>query len=326
MTKRILVIGGTGFIGSNLARYFQRHGEDIYIVSRGIDNFWRIKDIMDTLSFLKCDLLSFKEVEKILNEVKPDVVINSSGTVRGFRLDDQNNVVDQNLIATINLTNAFVKSEAEVFINSGTAYEYGSIKGVIDESSNGHPIGLYGITKKASSEYVYNVAKKYQKKMFTARIFTPFGPLDTGNRLIPYVIASTIKGTRVKIMQPTSIRDFIYIDDVSRAFDTIIKASKDMPYGEIINVGTGIPTSIRDLVELIQSIMGEKTAVDYEEIINQDDATSLCARNDRLKSLGWRNEKSLKEGLINTINWFHEFYDSQQNKMKNSINFSGDKK
>ena len=190
---KTLIFGGTGFIGSNVMRYFLKNGNEIHTMIRHTSNKWRIDDLINQINIHEGDLKSDRRIESVVSSVRPDIVINCSGLVKGYDIDDQEGVIQENFQNTVNLVNACVKSNVEVFINSGSAKECGySEVAILNDKCGGNPVGLYGIVKKAERLYVDMISKKYKKRYLTARLFTPFGYYDSETRLIPYVILSLI--------------------------------------------------------------------------------------------------------------------------------------
>lgn len=304
--SRFLIFGATGFVGSNLTRFFLNEGNEIHVVVRKNSDFWRLRDIQNQVDILYGDLTSSRRVKSVVNNCQPEIIINAAGVVGGFDLEDQGGVVESNLEGTINLMNAFEDSNAECLLNTGSAYEYGYSKEPLKESSQGEPIGLYGITRKASTEYVSFLAKKYKRKGFTLRLFTPYGPYDSVKRLVPYTLVSLLIGNKVNIRNPGSSRDFTYIDDICKAYKIAVQNMDRLDFGEIINVGSGKPTLVKTAIEYIVNLGFDSGKVKFADLATNTENNDLIADVKKLKSLGWAQSIGFSEGLSLTKEWLKE--------------------
>lgn len=305
---KVLIFGSSGFVGSNVTRYFAKNNEEVHICLRKDSNIWRIKDLLNDISSHRGDLSSKNEIESIISSVRPDVVINCSGIVAGFGIEDQANVIQKNFINTVNLVNACVKMNVDRLINTGSAYECGfSNNPVTGNECSNSPIGLYGITKRAEREYIDMIAQKFERKYITLRLFTPFGSFDSPIRLIPYIILSLLNGEIPSIKNPYSGRDFIYIDDVSRVFYALAKEPEIIRTRHVFNLGTGKMTKVMDIARNIFSIAN----VDYIEPMAHKDGSMEYLYEDQQESyltLSMLNLTltQLADALKRTFNWFAE--------------------
>ena len=316
--RKVLIFGASGFIGSNVTHFFLRKGEEVHVCLKNHTNAWRINDIVNNLNIQIGDLSSKNDIESVLFSVKPDIVINCTGVVAGFDMQDQQDVIQKNFVNTVNLTNACVNSKADQLINTGSAYECGfSYDPVLTNKCQNSPIGLYGITKKAEREYIDMIAKKFEKKYFTLRLFTPFGPFDSPIRLIPYILISLINNNIPNIQNPLSGRDFIYIKDVSNIFYRLAKNPEIIENQSVLNVGTGKNTKVIDIVEILFKIAGTeyKQHSDYQ---NSSIEYLYANKQEADKFLSKIHIKPtpLDEALKQTYNWFvknKNFYTSNMN-------------
>lgn len=303
---KVLIFGSSGFIGANVTHYFLENNEEVHVCLRNDSNTWRIKDLLEDLVIHNGDLSSKKDVESIILSTKPDVVINCSGIVAGFGVEDQDDVVQKNLINTINLANTCVKLNVDQLIDTGSAYECGiSNNPIVGSDCSNAPIGLYGITKKAEREYINMIAKKFEKKYFTLRLFTPFGPFDSPIRLIPYTILSLLNNGVPFIKNPYSGRDFIYMKDVSSIYYALSRKPETIEVGDVFNLGTGKLTKVIDVVRYLFSLADVnyvEPAIDIngsEEFLyaNQQDTNRVLLKLNLTFT-------PLEDALRKTFDWF----------------------
>ena len=304
---KVLIAGSSGFIGSNVVRYFNDENIEVHVLLRRTSNLWRIRDIIQDLNTHHVNLSSYNDTEDIVKRIRPDAIINCSGIVSGFGLDDQSNVVQSNLTNTINLVNASLKVNVERFINTGSAYEFGFSLTPSNKNCVGEPIGLYGITKKAEDEYIKMVSNEYYKNYITARLFTPYGPFDRASKLIPLSIISCINGRPIHVKNPNDGRDFVAIKDVSKIYYLLTK-NPDVSFGDhSVNIGTGILTKVSEVASLISEIFGmrDQFVLDHDQKIGRTLFADVEETRELERKLSFRFI-DLRPGLNETIKWFKD--------------------
>ena len=305
---KTLIFGATGFVGSNVLRLFLRKGDEMHVCLRKNSDTWRIKDLLGDLNVRVGDLSLPQSIEKVISTVKPDYVINCSGIVKGFVMDDQRNVVQSNFVNAVNLLNACVKLSVENMINTGSAYECGfSREPISQKECIGQPIGLYGITKRAEREYIDMVARKYKRNFVTGRLFTPFGPFDSVRRLIPHVITSLMNEITPIINEPNSGRDFIFIEDVAKIYYKLTRKPEILEGRSSFNLGTGKLTRVKDVVKILYEIAG-KNYTEYASKVNKSNRylyADYKEISDMLSKMDVR-VRTLRRGLLKTSRWFTE--------------------
>lgn len=313
---KVLVAGGTGFVGSNVVHRFLQGNAEVHILTRKNSTLWRIQEIEDQLNLHYGNQSSVSFLERTVSEIRPDVIVNCSGIVKGFDLNDQESVVQSNLMNTVNLTNAALRSNIDTVIHTGSAYECGfSERPITNINCKGDPIGLYGIVKRAETEYIRMVSEKYTKKYITLRLFTPYGFFDSPLRLIPYVITSLILGKIPRINNPGAGRSFIFMNDVSNVYYGIAKAPERFDGVSTVNLGALNLTGVAELVSILHKFF----STDYEvnnTIENENKEYLYPDSNEIMQLLSKLSIEftPMNDGLAATVNWFRdniEFYDTK---------------
>ena len=305
--SKILILGGNGFIGSNLTSYFLRKGYELHLMLRKDASLWKIKEILPQINIYAGDANDIESLVSLIDVVRPDIVINATGIVKGETINDQEGVITSNLTTTVSIVNSFIKSRANILINTGSAKEYGFSSSAIDENFHGIPIGLYGATRKAATEYSQFIAKKCEKKIINLRLFTPYGPFDSSNRLIPYCILNLIQKRRPDIKNTRGTRDFVFIDDVSLAYELVIKNIDRLGYEAVINVGNGKAITVNHVVNELFKIIPQDFNIELNENnLNIFSKDSLYSDNENLTFLGWKAKFDLYSGLSTTVQWFKD--------------------
>ena len=318
---KILIFGSSGFVGSNVTRYFSNNGEEVHVCLKDDSNTWRIEDLLDNIIIHKGDLSLTNNIEYIISLVRPDVVINCAGIVAGFGVKDQDGVIQKNFVNTVNLVNTCVKLNVNQLINTGSAYECGfSNNPIVGKECSNAPIGLYGIAKKAEREYIDMIAKKFEKKYVTMRLFTPFGFFDSPMRLVPHIILSLANNRTPNIKNPFSGRDFIYMDDVCKLYYALSKKPEVIENRTVFNLGTGKLTKVIEIAKYLFSLGN----VNYvEPSVNVDSSVEYlyAAKEDTSRILSALNltYTPLAEALQSTFNWFIQNKDSYTFPMNNGV-------
>ena len=204
---------------------------------------------------------------------------------------------------TLHLLEAAVASGVELFVNAGSSSEYGFKTEPMREDDRLDPNSVYAVGKAAQTHLCGLFAAYPQLAVVTLRLFSVYGPWEEPGRLIPTVLRRARTGLTLEMVAPDVARDFVYIGDVLQAlldFDRLRRAG-----GEVVNLGSGVETTLREVVEAVQDLFGHRSQVVWGGMpARQWDTTRWVA--DRSKSaqiLNWRPSVGLREGLARTAEW-----------------------
>lgn len=308
LKNSFLITGGTGFIGSNLIRELVKKGEHVsIIVSKNIGENSRIKDIESKLDIYECNLLS-ESLKNLVGRIKPDFIFHLAAYGVPPEEDNVLEMIDFNLKGTVNFIEAVKQNPFKLFINTGSCVEYGIKEDDMKETDMLTPINNYGVIKSAATLYCQKEAIRNNLPIINFRLFSTYGYFDQKYRLIPAVIRNAIMNEPIKVSVPTSIRDFIFIEDVISAYLHAKKAS--LQNGEIFNIGSGKQHSIEDIVKLCLEISQSKSKVLWGAIPVQKrsiEPTRFEADISKTrKTLNWEPTTTIQEGIKKTIKWFRE--------------------
>ena len=313
--RRVMITGGLGFIGSNLARELTALGARVLIVDSLISeyggNLFNISGIDDRVRVNIADIRQQSTMNYLVRD--QDVIFNLAGQVSHIdSMQDPYTDLDINCRSQLTLLEACRRYNANVkVVFAGTRQVYGHPDSLpVSESHLVRPTDINGINKVAGEYYhlVYNSV--FGVRACSLRLTNVYGPrqLLKHNRqgFFGWFIRQIVEDREIQIYgDGEQIRDFVYVDDAADAF--LRAGATDISNGQAFNVGGSEPTSLKDLVELMISIAGtgryrfvawppEKKAIDIGDF-HAD--SSLIAR-----TLGWRPTIRLAEGLRRTI----EFY------------------
>jgi nucleoside-diphosphate-sugar epimerase len=306
---RVLVTGATGFVGASLTRRLVNSGKEVHVFTRQTTDLWRIKDILKRVRRYDVDLRDADKVETYVADIRPTVIFHLA-TFGGFSSQvDSANILDSNFKGTAHLLRACEKTGFDCFVNTGSSSEYGMKMSPMAEIDRLEPLGDYGVAKAAATLFCRSEAIRKGLPVVTLRLFSPYGPWDDPKRLIPYVITSLLKGEAPELSTPSSVRDYVYIDDVLEMY---LKLSENfVAPGDIINVGSGSQSSIGEVVSLLAEIVGngmEPASGTLESRKNEPE--KWVADIGKAKALtGWEPSTLLESGLRKTVAWFRDNVD-----------------
>lgn len=304
--KKILITGGAGFIGANFAYKFLDLGYNVNLIEKKETNLWRIEKIKEKIKINYLDIRNYDELEPFIKKLNPEIILHFA-TYGAYQAKQQDvkKTIDTNLLGTVNLINACSKIKFKCFINTGTNSEYGIKDKPMKEDDLLEPDNLYGITKAAATMYCQYIAKKLDLPIVTMRPFAVYGYFEEKERLVPTVIKSCLTNTKLKLSSPSSVRDFIFIEDIISAYLVVIKNIQKIK-GEIFNIGTGKQNTIEEVINLVKEITHSKVKPEYGQIKPaQYEPKNWVADISKIKNiLGWQPQHSLKEGLKKDIEWF----------------------
>lgn len=310
--KHVLVTGGAGFIGSNIADDLLTQGYDVSVFdnfSTGIE-----ENLPKAIKLYKGDTSQQNDLEKVFQN-KFDVVFHIAGcasTINSFTnpLSD----IYANFIGTVNIVNKCVENKIPRFIYASSMTVYGHPEKLpINEEHPTKPISYYGITKYAAERYVHATAERtdlpFSLNATTFRMFNVYGERQSLTNpyqgVMAIFIGNLLRGETVTIFgDGKQSRDFIYIKDVSKAWIDSIDNKKT--FGNVYNLGFGQDISLHQLVETIAKIMGieESSLKMIHKKARPGDQRHIRSDISKLKAaLNWQPEYNLEDGLKRTIAW-----------------------
>ncbi|MCE5286380.1 MAG: NAD-dependent epimerase/dehydratase family protein [Pelosinus sp.] len=305
---RVLVTGATGFVGACLARRMVSSGYDVHIFTRKQSNRWRIADLSKSITNHEVDLCDSDNVDKAIKDIRPNIVYHLA-TYGGFAFQqDTRNIMQSNLMGTINLLQSCEAIGFDYFVNTGSSSEYGLKESPMKEEDITAPIGDYGVSKVAATLFCQSEAVRKSMPIVTLRLFSPYGNWDDPKRLIPYVIKSLLREEVPQLSTPTSVRDYVYIKDILDFYQMIV--NQPLAAGNIYNVGSGIQQSIGSIVTTITKIIGNGIEPIWGAIEQKRPESSLWVADiAKARNTGLEVKVDLETGLQETISWMKENID-----------------
>ena len=314
---KYLVTGAAGFIGSNLSARLAISGNDVV----GVDNFspyyspklkeLRVSEFLTPygIDVKRVDLSDISEVEKIVRDFKPDVIIHLAAQP-GVRtpLGKSYQYIQNNLVAFANvLQTAIEESVPEILYASSSSVYGNSIQTTYKEDDLSiRPISIYGATKLSNEILTPVFIKGSKTRARGMRFFTVYGPWGRPDMAYFRIIDSILNGTEFKKFGGGEIkRDFTYVDDITATIEKLSTELFARPVGfsDIVNIGGGNPHSLNELIEAISKQLGS-TPLISESISNPNDVSFTCSDVSKLNELiGSVPVINLESGAKETIAW-----------------------
>lgn len=305
--KRIILTGGTGFIGTNLARRLLREGHDLHLLVRPNYKPWRIEEIKNDVHLHVVDLANAVALNSVVEQIRPDWIFHLA--VYGaypFQSDVQQ-MVQTNIIGTINLFAACLRTDFAAFVNTGTSSEYGFKDHAPPETEFLEPNSNYALTKASATLFCRYTAQSQRVHLPTLRLYSVYGPYEESTRLMPTLIRQGLKGELPALVNPDTAHDYVYVEDVVDAY--LLAATKpNQEPGAVYNVGTGTQTSLRKVVEVARRVMGIAVEPKWGSMPNRNWDTSVWVADNRKirETLGWQPRYSFEKGFPLTVEWFRQ--------------------
>ncbi len=309
--KTYLITGASGFIGSCLFRRLAKQNASISLILRKQAKLWRIKDILPKATVYISDLSNAQKLKEIVDKSKPTIIYHLAAYGTYPCQNDPKKIIQTNILGAWNLLQVLAHREYELFVNTGSSSEYGFKKLPMKETDTLKPISDYAVTKCSQTLLCSHIAKEQRRPIITLRPFSVYGPYEKPTSFIPTLLKSLYLGEEISLVPPGFSHDHIFIDDVIKAYLLIDKLKK---YGgEAFNIGMGVQSSIKDVVETAIKVTGKTTDLKWGEMKPRIwDTTTWVANVSKAKRLlGWTPEVNLERGLSLTWKWFktnHYFY------------------
>ena len=309
MHKKILILGGFGFLGTNIMKFAEAHMHDAnrFIV---FDKFAQHQGGVAFDNIVKTYAGDFSDsmlLEKIFQENHIDLVIHALSTTVPVDSANARYDVETNLLPSLDVLALMVKYNVNdiVYISSGGAV-YGTRDNKAHEESDAvYPISSYGVVKVATEKYMMQYAQLYGLRPLILRLSNPYGPYHYSMKQGVINIAMT----KALLNEPLQIwgdgnnkKDYIYVEDF---VDILFRLLEKGVSNQVINIGSGTLLSVNEIVNAVRAHIPSFRAT--HESHHQFDASHFELNTDKLKSyIGEYKYTPFVEGLQKTHKWTKE--------------------
>jgi dTDP-glucose 4,6-dehydratase len=317
MKKTILITGGAGFIGSNFARYIYRRYPDYrMIVLDALTYAGSVENLPVNINEHNGERLSFW-YGNVKNGELVDTLVSQANVVVHFAAEthvtrsiyDNYIFFETDVLGTQTIANAVLKYKdtVERFIHISTSEVYGTAaRDAMDEEHPLMPMSPYASAKTGADRLVYSYWATYEQPVTIIRPFNNYGPYQHLEKAIPRFITSCILNEPIRVHgDGGAARDFVFVEDLCRAVDSIMHADLDLVKGEVFNVASGTHRSILSIAQDIVRMMGR----DESMIQFVGDRPGQVFRHtgdiSKIKRiLDWHPNVTWGEGLERTVAWY----------------------
>jgi dTDP-glucose 4,6-dehydratase len=316
-SRRVLVTGAGGFIGSHLVEALVARGANVRAFLRytsrpdpGLLRF-AAPGIEDDIEIVRGDLRDSDAVRVASDGI--DTIFHLGALIGiPYSYVHPREVVDTNVIGTFNVLEAVRLASVRRVVHTSTSEVYGTA--VTDRISEEHRLqgqSPYSASKIGADKLVESYARSFGVSAVTIRPFNTYGPRQSARAIIPTIITQALAGAEVRLGSLSPTRDLTFVRDTVEGF--ILGAEKDEAVGREINLGTDREVSIGELARKIAEIVGTKITITEDparvrpgrsEVMRLHADASLAKR-----ILGWQPTVTLEQGLAETIDWIRQHAD-----------------
>ena len=311
MTKRVLITGADGFIGSHLTEMLVGSGYQVKALTQynSFNDWGWLEDLkcVDQVEVLNGDVRDPHYCKYITKDV--DVVFHLAALIAiPYSYVAPDSYVDTNIKGTLNICQAARDNNVKRVIHTSTSEVYGTAQYVpIDEKHPTQPQSPYSATKIAADAMAMSFYNAFDLPVTIARPFNTYGPRQSARAVIPTIITQIANGKKqIKLGDVTPTRDFNYVEDTCRGFITL--AESESAIGETVNIGSNFEISIGDTLNLIKELMDSDVEFITDELRirpGKSEVFRLWCDNTKIESLtGFKPKVDIREGLKRTIDWF----------------------
>jgi UDP-glucose 4-epimerase len=309
--KRVLVTGGSGFIGSHLVHRLIADGAKVAVTVRygNVMKNERLRDCWDDIQVIESDLRNRGALEAGFREFPAEVVFHLAAYNHvGQSFVQVEECFDVNAKGTANLLD--MCSGTEKFIYMSTSEVYGHQTEVpFVETMCPEPISPYAITKYAGELYCHMKQRiGGQTSVVMLRPFNTFGPYQSAKAVIPELIVNCLRGETIHTTLGEQTREFNYVDNI---IDGLVSAASHPGRVEgVMNLAGGEEIAIRDLVNKIAELTNTRSKIEIGALpYRPTEIWRMFADSSRAReTIGWQPRVRLEDGLVKTIAWFREYY------------------
>jgi NAD dependent epimerase/dehydratase len=310
-SKRVLVTGADGFIGSHLVEQLLRAGAQVTALAQyNSFNFWGWLEDIPALNQIQVVTGDIRDGNFCLSLAKNvDILFHLAALIPipySYRAPES--YVETNVKGTLNLCQAALQGAVQKFIHLSTSEVYGSAKYIpIDEQ---HPLQAqspYSASKIGADAIATSFYRSFELPVVVARPFNVYGPRQSARAIIPAIISQIATGAKVvKLGNLTTTRDFTFVDDMCRGLLSV--ASLESGLGEVFNIGSNQEISMSELFRLIAEIMSSDARIEIDALRlrpAESEVQRLRSNSQKFRDAsGFQPEISLREGLRRTVDWF----------------------
>lgn len=301
--EKVLVTGGNGWIGRYVVSMLHKMGWEVHAT-------YRKAPLLDiTCVWHQANLLSHTEVAALINQVKPSHLVHLAW--EAVPPHHYNSLANYDWVqSSITLFRHFAECGGKRVIAAGTCAEYEWLEGYLSEAGSLYSYKTpYSACKNILRLWLQSYSEQVGLSACWGRIFHLYGPHDPGNRLIPTLITSLLKGEEALCTHGNQYRDFLYIADAADALVALLRSD----IRGAVNIASGQSSQLRQIASLIGQKIGNEDLIKWGAIPSPENEPLFVGANiARLQEeVNWKPKYSLDAGLEETIIWWKKHLDGR---------------
>ncbi len=300
----IFIFGASGFIGANLLETLLQVRNDCYAITHNSRYAWRLKILnIPTENIIFCDINYKNSINQIFEAYQPKIIYNLAAYGAYSKQNNANLIFETNVLGTLNILEAC--KEIKAYIHAGSSSEYGINCENPDEDASMIPNSHYSVSKVSANYLIKYYGKFHQIPTMNLRLYSIYGQWEEPDRLIPRLIENAANGKLPSLVSPDISRDFVYIDDCVEAFVNAAYYIHPDIYGESVNIGSGIKTTMAELVNTVIKNFNLDITPVWGSMENRNwDVENWYGNYTKAQQLiKWRPTTSVEEGLKKYEQW-----------------------
>ena len=306
---KIMITGGSGFIGSHLCDEFIKENNEVIVLTRHTSRLNNISHLLDKIKLERIDVTNFDELGNSIQKNQPDVIIHLAGETShsesfenplyDLEVNAKSTLYILEKIRSLNLKCRFILGSTFIVIGR-------PLQLPVTETSPCNPTTIYGADRLASENYCRIYNNVYDLDTIIFRITNSFGPREqhTANKnAINYLIYKASIGEEITIFDNGFFfRDLVYISDVVSGIKAIMQKGKS---GNLYWISSGKKTWFYELGKWLEELTNSRVKyVESPQYTKKVDVGNFVVDNSKLKSLGWDTLTSVKDGIKQTLDHF----------------------
>lgn len=295
MSRKVIVTGGSGFIGRHACAQLAKRGFEVHALSlSGV--------AAENVFVHKCDLFDAERRRALIEEIQPTDLLHLAWYAehgKFWHSTENYKWVE----ASIALVMEFQASGGRRVVSAGTCAEYDWNFGFCSERvTPTKPNTPYGVCKNSLRRTLESFSSEVGLSSAWGRIFFLYGPAEAQGRLVPSVITSLLRDVPAECSHGEQVRDFLHVSDVAAAFVALLESDVQGP----VNIASGEPVRLKTIIEAIGDLLGKRGLIRLGAIpAREGDPPFIVADTQRLNhEVCWRPSISIEDGLRDAIGWW----------------------
>lgn len=306
---RVLITGAAGFLGSQMARVLVREGCETFALLRPESDPWRIQDILPSLQVVRGDVLGGSgSLRSLVEQVRPEMCFHFAWFTRpGVYLNSDLNL--QHLSASLTLAAELARQGCRRLVGVGTISEYDLDLGYLSEASPTRPNTLYAASKLALQVALVQFSITSGMSVLWPRVSFLYGPGEDEQRLVPAILCALLRGQPTRLTPGEQVRDYLHTQDAAEGIWAAARSALSGP----VNIGSGLPVTVRQLALLAGELAGRPDLVELGALpYRPGDAMFACLNTSLVRhAAGWQPRLTLERGLRQAIDWWRAHLSQQ---------------